>query len=43
MTKPKKTPEQLAKEHWEWLESILQKTFKDAFVHGYNHGQRGKK
>ena len=46
MTEPNKTPEQLAEEHWNWLEGILleemrmkMKLYKDAFVHGYKHGQ----
>lgn len=47
MTKPKKTPRELAKEHWDWLESILfqqrqmeRKLFIDAFVHGYGHSKK---
>jgi len=48
MTKklPKKTPRQMAEEHWMWLESILleemrmkMRLFKDAFIHGYKHGK----
>jgi len=49
MTKPRKTPKQLAEEHWTWLESILyqqrlmeKKLFIDAFVHGYKHGKDGR-
>jgi len=40
MTKPKKTPRQLAEEHWGWLESLLRKIFIDAFIHGYKHSQQ---
>lgn len=50
MTKPKKTPEQLAKEHWAWVESVLadrqQETkhmFIEGFKHGYKHGKENKK
>lgn len=47
MTKPKiKTAHQLAEEHWNWLQSVLEeqrkvegKLYKDAFIHGYKHGQ----
>jgi len=47
MTKPKiKTAYQLAEEHWNWLQSLLEvqrqiegKLYKDAFIHGYKHGQ----
>lgn len=49
MTKPNKTPEQLAEEHWNWLQSILdrqrimeKKLFIDAFVHGFKHGKGNK-
>jgi len=47
MTKPKqapKTPQQLANEHWEWIEGLVftqmkltMKLFMDGFVHGYEH------
>ena len=47
MTKPKKTPRELAEEHWAWIESILsvqrmmeKKLFIDAFIHGYKHGRK---
>jgi len=43
MTKPNKTPEQLAEEHWKWLETLLHKIYVDAFVHGEKHGKDGKK
>ena len=50
MTKPKKTPEQLANEHWAWLEDILlesmrmsMRLFKDAMIHGYKHGVKDTK
>ncbi len=46
MTKPKKTPRQLAEEHWMWLEGIMlesmrmhKRLFEDAFIHGYKHGK----
>ena len=45
MTKPKKTPLELAQEHWSWLQSILdkqremeRKLFIDAFIHGFGRG-----
>lgn len=41
-----KTPEQLAEEHWTWLESLLVLIFavirylyKTAFIHGMKHGE----
>lgn len=39
MTKPKITAEQLAQEHWVWLETVLRKMYTNAFVHGYKHGK----
>ena len=44
-----KTPEQLAVEHWEWLEPVLELThtenrdliqylFTTAMIHGFGHG-----
>ncbi len=47
MTKTKlKTPQQLADEHWDWLEGVLltqmrltMKLFKDGMIHGYKHGR----
>jgi len=52
MTKPKpkkKSPIQLADEHWDWLEGILleemrmkMRLFKDAIIHGYKHGKESK-
>ena len=49
MTKPKMlppTPQQLADEHWSFLESILLEAvrmemmlYKSAFLHGYKHGK----
>ena len=32
-------PERLADEHWAWLGSLLEKVYKDAFIHGYKHGE----
>ena len=47
--KPEKTIEELSREHWEWLESILleelrmkKKLFLDAFVHGAKHERERK-
>lgn len=31
--------EDLADLHWRWLEELLKKVYKDAFVHGYKHGR----
>jgi len=49
MTKPLKTPMQLADEHWDWIEGILftqmkltMKLFKDGFIHGYKHGKESQ-
>ena len=49
MTRPNKTPEQLANEHWNWLEGIMleemrmkMRLFKDAFIHGYKHGKEDR-
>lgn len=42
----KKTPLELAQEHWTWLQSILDKQREmerkitiDFFIHGYKHGK----
>ena len=50
MTEPKKTPQQIAIEHWEWAESILfqqrqmeKKLYIGAFVHGFKHGKEDNK
>ena len=32
-----KTPEQLAEEHWMFLERWLEMMFKDGFIHGFKH------
>ncbi len=49
MTRPKKTLQQLADEHWNFLEGIFleemrmkMRLFKEAFMHGYGHGERRK-
>ena len=42
MTKKIKTAELLAEEHWAWLQTILAKVYKDAFIHGYKHGKEKK-
>ena len=46
MTRPLKTPEQLAKEHWDWIEGVIltemrltMRLFMDGFVHGHRHGK----
>lgn len=48
MTKPKqaKTPEQLANEHWNFLEGLIlenmrltMRLFIEGFKHGYKHGK----
>jgi len=31
-------PHQLADEHWGWISTMLEKVYKDAFLHGYKHG-----
>jgi len=50
MTKPKKTPRQVAEEHWEYTEHILVKMvgmmhyfYIEAMIHGYKHGKDSKK
>jgi hypothetical protein len=36
--------EELSQEHWNWLSSLLEKMYRDAFKHGYKHGyEDGKK
>jgi hypothetical protein len=30
--------DRLANEHWAWLAPLLEKFYKDAFVHGFKHG-----
>jgi len=32
----------LAIEHWAWLQTLLEKIYKDAFIHGYKHGKEEK-
>lgn len=43
---PKKTPRQLADEHWEFIEGLIleqfrvtMRLFKEGFTHGYKHGK----
>lgn len=43
MVKSIKTPEQLAEEHWNWLQTVLAKIYKDAFIHGYKHGKKKRR
>ena len=50
-----KTPEELADEHWEWLNGLLesmgnfrelralQYVYKTSFIHGYKHGEESFK
>lgn len=49
MTKPKKTPQQLADEHWNFVEGILleamrmtMRVSKEMFIHGHKHGRRDR-
>ena len=49
MTKPQKTPRQLAEEHWDQLEPILftqmkltMRLFIDGFIEGHNHGKESQ-
>lgn len=30
----------LANEHWAWLQMLLERVYKDAFIHGYRHGRK---
>ncbi len=32
----------LADEHWAWVVRWLEMVYKDAFAHGYKHGQQDK-
>lgn len=34
-----KSKEELAEEHWKYVESICHKMYVDAFKHGYKHGK----
>ena len=38
-----KTAEELADEHWEWLEELLEYLYKSAFIHGFKHGVKSEK
>jgi len=33
---------ELACEHWNWLSSLLEKVYIDAFIHGYKHGSEDR-
>lgn len=35
--------EKLANEHWDWLGPLLEKFYKDAFIHGFKHGVESAK
>jgi len=34
---------ELAKEHWAYVQSICERMYVDAFVHGYKHGRYERK
>lgn len=36
-------PEELAEEHWKYVESICYKMYVDAFIHGFKHGDGSSK
>ena len=36
-------PREQAQEHWDWLETLLEKIYVDSFEHGYKHGQHDAK
>jgi len=36
-------PRDVAQAHWDWLSSILEKIYVDAFEHGYKHGYEDAK
>jgi len=44
LTKPKKTVEELAEEHIEWLINLLipiiMRIGREEFIHGYKHGRK---
>lgn len=42
MNEPKKTPQQLFDEHWDWFESIAKHIARDWFIHGYKHGRKDR-
>ena len=49
MTQPKKTPEQMANEHWSYQELLILTCLKltmrvalDNFMHGFKHGKESK-
>jgi len=33
----------LANEHWAWLQTLLERVYKDAFIHGYKHGAQKRR
>jgi hypothetical protein len=37
-----KEPQELAEEHWKFLEKWLHQIFVDGFIHGYKHGKEEK-
>ena len=50
MSRPKKTVNQLAEEHWNWIEQVLanrqtetKHMFIEGFKHGYKHGRQDGK
>lgn len=32
--------EEIAEEHWKYVESICHKMYVDAFIHGWKHGKK---
>lgn len=34
-----KRGKKLAEEHWKYVGDLCEKMYKDAFIHGYKHGQ----
>jgi hypothetical protein len=41
--KEKAEAKRLADEHWAWIVKWLEMVFKDAFIHGYKHGENKRK
>ena len=49
-TPRKKSPMELAEDHWAWIEALMEKRqaetkymFLEGFVHGYKHGKEDRK
>jgi len=43
MTKPKKTPMQLAEEHTDWFLAMVRPLLIAWMIHGYKHGRKDKR